>query len=124
MQATCTPVFLDAGVPPDGDAGVDAGDAGPRAGNGPVSFAADILPILRASCGPCHTTDYIAGHNIASADGAEAYGFARDLGGTTLERVNGGGMPPSCSGVPGDDGCISVQALDLIRRWTAQCSPP
>lgn len=124
MQATCTPVFLDAGVAPDG--GADAGDAGAAApaGNGPVSFAAQIRPIMQANCGPCHTTDYIAGHNIGSDDAAEAYGFAKDLGGKTLERVNGGGMPPSCAGVPGDDGCISVAALDLIRRWTAQCFPP
>jgi hypothetical protein len=136
---TCTPVFLDAGVSPEIDAGADAGDGGavdgrpfngspfngsPGVGNGPVGFAADVYPILQANCGPCHTTDYSGGHNVASSDEAEAYGFAQMIGGRLLERVNGGGMPPTCSGVPGDAGCLSVAEVDLIRRWTAQCFPP
>lgn len=126
MGAACTPVFLDAGVSSDAerDAGADAGDSGPGASNGPVGFAADIYPILQANCGPCHTTDYSGGHNVASSDEAEAYGFAQTLAGRILERVNGGGMPPTCSGVAGDPGCLSVAEVDLIRRWTAQCSPP
>lgn len=126
---TCTPVFLDAGVPPDTDAGADAGDGGPGdrgagVSNGPVGFAADVYPILQANCGPCHTTDYSGGHNVASSDEAEAYGFAQMIGGRLLQRVNGGGMPPTCSGVPGDPGCLSAAEVDLIRRWTAQCFPP
>jgi len=124
MGATCTPVFLDAGVPPDTDTGADAGDAGPGVGNGPVGFAADVYPILQAQCGPCHTTDYSGGHNVASSDEVEAYGFAQSLGGRVLARVNGGGMPPTCSGAAGDPGCLSRVDVDLIRRWTAQCFPP
>jgi len=124
MGATCTPVFLDAGVPPDTDTGADAGDAGPGVGNGPVGFAADVYPILQAQCGPCHTTDYSGGHNVASSDEVEAYGFAQSLGGRVLARVNGGGMPPTCSGLAGDPGCLSRVDVDLIRRWTAQCFPP
>ena len=122
----CTPVFLDAGVVSDAgtDAGGDAGDGGPVVSNGPVSFAADIYPIVRANCVPCHETQYSGGHNVASPDEAEAYGFAQDLKGRILERVNGGNMPPDCNGVPGDPNCISVAELDLIRRWTAQCFPP
>ncbi len=122
MELACTPVFLDAGVA--AEAGAGASDGGPGPSNGPVSFAADVYPILQANCGTCHTTDYIAGHNVASPDEAEAYGFAKDLGDTVLERVNGGGMPPTCGGVPGDPGCLSAGAVDLIRRWTAQCFPP
>jgi hypothetical protein len=53
-----------------------------------------------------------------------AYGFAQDLKGRILDRVNGGNMPPDCYGVPGDPNCISVAELDLIRRWSAQCFPP
>jgi len=124
MGATCTPVFLDAGVLPDTDTGADAGDAGPGVGNGPVGFAADVYPILQAQCGPCHTTDYSGGHNVASSDEVEAYGFAQSLGGRVLARVNGGGMPPTCSGAAGDPGCLSRVDVDLIRRWTAQCFPP
>ena len=124
MGATCTPVFLDAGVLSDTDTGADAGDAGPGVGNGPVGFAADVYPILQAQCGPCHTTDYSGGHNVASSDEVEAYGFAQSLGGRVLARVNGGGMPPTCSGAAGDPGCLSRVDVDLIRRWTAQCFPP
>jgi hypothetical protein len=122
----CTPVFLDAGVVADAgnDAGGDAGDGGPIATNGPVSFAADIYPILTANCVPCHATDYSGGHNVASPDEAEAYGFAQDLKGTILERVNGGNMPPDCYGAPGSPNCLSVAEVDLIRRWSAQCFPP
>jgi hypothetical protein len=126
MQDTCTPVFLDAGVVSDAgtDAGADAGDGGPVVSNGPVSFAADIYPIVTANCVPCHATDYSGGHNVASPDEAEAYGFAQNLRGTILERVNGGNMPPTCYGQPGDPNCLSVAEVDLIRRWSAQCYPP
>lgn len=126
MQDMCTPVFLDAGVVSDAgtDAGADAGDAGPVVSNGPVSFAADVYPILTANCVPCHATDYSGGHNVAAPDEAEAYGFAQNLKGTILEQVNSGRMPPTCLGQPGDANCLSVAEVDLIRRWSAQCYPP
>jgi hypothetical protein len=127
QEDMCTPVFLDAGVVVSDagtDAGGDAGDGGPVVSNGPVSFAADIYPIVTANCVPCHATDYSGGHNVASPDEAEAYGFAQNLGGTILERVNGGYMPPDCNGPPGDPNCLSVAQVDLIRRWSAQCFPP
>lgn len=126
MEDMCTPVFLDAGVVSDAgtDAGSDAGDGGPVASNGPVSFAADIYPIVTANCVPCHATDYSGGHNVASPDEAVAYGFAQDLKGRILERVNGGNMPPDCYGLPGSANCLSVAEVDLIRRWSAQCYPP
>src|SRR3954470_18504341 len=87
----CTPVFLDAGVVSDAgtDAGGDAGDGGPvAASNGPVGFAANIYPIVTANCVPCHATDFSGGHNVASPDEMVAYGFAQDLKGRILERVN------------------------------------
>jgi hypothetical protein len=123
---SCTPVFLDGGVVSDAgaDAG-DAGDGGPVSSNGPVSFAADIHPILRAKCVPCHETQFSGGHNVAAADVTEAYEFVKDIKGSLVDRVNGGGMPPPpiCNGVPGDPGCISVAELRLIQRWAAQCFP-
>ena len=125
MEDTCTPVFLDAGVVSDAgaaDAG-DAGDAGAVSTNGPVSFSANIYPILRSNCVPCHETLRSGGHNVAAADVNEAYGFVDDIKASLVGRVNGGGMPPDCNGVPGDPGCISVAELDLIVRWAAQCFP-
>jgi hypothetical protein len=126
MEEMCTPVFLDAGVVLDAgtDAGGDAGDGGPVVTNGPVSFAADVYPILTANCVPCHATDYSGGHNVASPDEVEAYGFAQELKGRILQRVNGGGMPLDCYGPPGSPNCLSVAEVDLIRRWSAQCFPP
>lgn len=133
MEDLCTPVFLDGGVVSGagaadaGDAGAgDAGDSGTVIANGPVTFAADIYPILRASCVPCHETIMSGGHNVAAADVNEAYSFVAELKSDFVRRVNGGGMPPppSCDGVPGDPGCISVAELNLIVRWAAQCFPP
>jgi len=126
MEDTCTPVFLDGGVVAT-DAGADAGDAadaGPVSTNGPVTFAADLHPIFRANCVPCHEDEYSGGHNVAAVDVDEAYGFVKDIKDRLVGRVNGGGMPPGCSGVAGDPGCISVAELNLIQRWAAQCFPP
>jgi hypothetical protein len=127
MEDTCTPVFLDGGVASDAgvaDAG-DAGDAGAVSNNGPVTFAADIHPIFRAKCVPCHETLTSGGHNVAAVDVDEAYGFVDGIKTGLVARVNGGGMPPApnCNGAPGDPGCISVAELDLIVRWAAQCFP-
>jgi hypothetical protein len=72
---------------------------------------------------PCHETLSLGGHNVAAADVTEAYGFVDEIGTSLVGRVNGGGMPPSCNGVAGDPGCISVAELDLIVRWAAQCFP-
>jgi hypothetical protein len=124
-EDTCNPVFLDAGVvvsDAGSDAG-DAGDAGPVSSNGAVTFSADIHPIFRANCVPCHETQFSGGHNVAAVDVNEAYGFVKDIKGVLVDRLNGGNMPPTCNGVPGDPGCISVAELNLIERWAAQCFP-
>ncbi len=127
----CVPVQPDAGV-------LDAGDAGdPDAsgdGGGPevVSFAADIQPIFAQRCGPCHTTDGYAGHNVGGADLEAAYADAVRLGQDLVGRINGGGMPPSdapppndCAdgAGPGDPGCVTVEELNRVQTWLAQCSP-
>ena len=64
-----------------------------------------------------------------------AYADAVRLGQTLIERVDGGGMPPSdapppnnCGaeggGIqPGDPGCLSVEAVALIQTWINQCFP-
>ena len=117
------------------DAGIsDAGDldASSNGGGTPgvVSFALDLRPIFVASCSPCHFNENNGGHNIASDDLAAAYAEAVDLGQTIVNRVNGGGMPPSnaeppnnCDGNPGDPGCLTVAEVELIRTWLDQCTP-
>lgn len=144
--AGCPNVILDGGFPepvnPDAgnpDAGTDAGssdagdlDASTNGGGTPgvVSFALDIRPIFVASCGPCHVDENNGGHNIASDDLAAGYIQAVELGQTIVDRVNGGGMPPSyaeppnnCDGNPGDPGCLTVAEVELIQAWLAQCTP-
>ena len=125
----CTP-STDAGSPVVTDAG-DAGDAGDvEVAPAEVSFAAQIHPILRVRCAPCHETQFEGGHNAASPDLDEAYGFSRNLGSRLTERINGGGMPPSyapppqnCDGPPGSPGCVGVEEFALIERWVGQCYP-
>ncbi|HKO90899.1 MAG TPA: hypothetical protein VJU61_07100 [Polyangiaceae bacterium] len=127
--APCVP-STDAGTPAS-DAG-DAGDAGDADVPAPavVSFETQIYPVFRARCSPCHETDYAGGHNVASPDLNEAYGFSRNLSSVVLERVNGGGMPPSyapapnnCNGPLSAPGCVTVEEYDLIQRWVGQCYP-
>jgi hypothetical protein len=131
----CVPVQPDAGELLDaGDAG-DAGDLDASSdGGGPlvVSFAADIQPIFAQRCGTCHTTDGYAGHNVGSADLEAAYADAVRLGRDLVDRINGGGMPPSnaeppndCAdgAGPGDPGCVTVEELNRVQTWLAQCSP-
>lgn len=135
-SAGCTPMSVE---PPDaGDAGVidggvlDAGDAG-DGGALPalVSFERDIRPIFAQRCGPCHVTDSNGGHNVGSADLAVAYADSVEQAQDDLiERINGGGMPPSyadppnnCDGPPGSPGCVTVEELSLIQTWIAQCFP-
>ena len=92
-------------------------DAGPPAEPVALSFERDVWPIFQANCGPCHTGLGRGGHNVGSATLAEADADARRLGATIIERLDGGGMPPTCTGVPGDPGCISVENLATIQAW-------
>lgn len=140
--SSCPSVILDGGFPepPITDAGItdagtsDAGDldASTNGGGNPgvVSFALDIRPIFVASCSPCHFDEGNGGHNVASDDLPTAYAEAVALGETLVDRVNGGGMPPSyadppnnCEGNPGDPGCLTVAEVELIQTWLDQCTP-
>lgn len=82
-----------------------------------LGFELDVWPIFQASCGPCHTGLGRGGHNVGSVTLAEADADARRLGATIIQRLDGGGMPPACTGVPGDPGCISVENLATIQAW-------
>lgn len=112
-------------------AAADVADAGPPAQepeSAPpepevaVSFAADIRPIFARRCGPCHTTEHTAGHNVGGALPG-AYADAQRLGQLLLARIDGGSMPPSCDGAPGSEGCLSVADVELVRSWLEQGLP-
>jgi hypothetical protein len=132
----CSNVLPDAGSADAGDSDAGLADAGgfDAGGDGGasspvVSFAADIHPIFVARCGPCHVSQDYANHNVGG-ELDEAYLDAVRLGEDLVDRVNGGGMPPSyaeppnnCDGNPGDPGCLTVAEVELIQTWLDQCTP-
>lgn len=83
------------------------------------SFERDLWPIFQGQCSPCHSTLGRGGHFVGSADLATAFADATRLGSTLIDRLDGGGMPPTCQGLPGDPGCISIENLALIQLWIA-----
>jgi hypothetical protein len=82
-----------------------------------TSFAADVWPIFMTNCTPCHSTLNRGGHSVGSAMLAIADADARRLGATLVERLDGGGMPQGCDGLPGDPGCIAIADLALVQLW-------
>jgi hypothetical protein len=122
---------LDAG--PDGTA-VDGGDPDASGTPGVVSFAGDIHPLFAAKCGPCHVTDFSGGHNVGG-ELTQAYADAVTISARLVQRIDGGGMPPSdapppndCGAEgrgdqPGDEGCLSVDEVALVQSWIDQCYP-
>jgi hypothetical protein len=113
------------------DAGADAGQLDASTANGVVSFAADIHPIFEAACAPCHTVANYAGHNVGG-ELDQAYEDAVRLGAMLVQRIDGGGMPPSDApepyncpdgGQPGDEGCLTVAQVALVQTWIDQCYP-
>ncbi len=120
------------------DAGLGGAGMGP-----PVSFAADIHPILLMKCAGsgCHSMDqtpYQPGHGAADVD--DAYEVTQKVGSRgqfvyerMLERVGsevpGVMMPPNyanppCNGELGTDGCLTLAEYELIQAWVAQGAPP
>jgi hypothetical protein len=82
-----------------------------------ASFELDVWPIFQTNCGPCHTELGRGGHLVGSPTLEVADADARRLGATLIERLDGGGMPPACTGVPGDPNCIAVADLATIQLW-------
>lgn len=122
----------------DSDGSSEDPDDGPE----PVTFAADIHPILQMKCSGagsgCHAVDQAPiqpGH--AAADVDAAYEATQEVGTTgapiyerILARVTNEAamMPPDyanppCSGMIGAPGCLSEAELELIEAWIAQGTP-
>ncbi|HWO12931.1 MAG TPA: hypothetical protein VNN80_25705 [Polyangiaceae bacterium] len=123
----------------DGSAGAGADEPEPD----PVSFAADVHPILLQKCAgsSCHSVSmgpFRPGH--AAADVNEAYAATQQTGlmqqpvyRRMLARASSADptlvMPPSwatppCDGAVGTPGCLSEDELALIDAWVAQGAPP
>src|SRR5687767_4208763 len=113
--------------------------ANPPSGPEPVTFTADIHPILLAKCGTsgfCHdgSTSALPAHGAADVQVAYDATQATGLGSERvyqliLTRLSTDNpdlmMPPSyadppCSGVVGAPGCITEAELALIEEWIAQ----
>ena len=127
------------------DPGSDGGGAaaGGAGSAEPVSFAADIHPILLAKCSGsrCHGMPmgpFLPGHAAADSDMAYAATQQEGLNGQAvyeriLARVSSTDpaqmMPPPfatppCEGAIGAPGCLTEDELGLIQAWVAQGAPP
>ena len=109
-----------------------AGSGVAGAQDGALSFAGDVLPILRADCGDCHA--YFL--PFASDDPQESYEVATEQTSydgmdqprydVIVARALDGSMPPQCGGgAPGSStDCITEQDLQIIRDWVDSGDPP
>jgi hypothetical protein len=123
-----------------GTAGAAAAGAGGAAGslgtagsmgmavNGPVSFASDVWPILRANCSSvaCHGEgSFLPKH--AQADVDLAYAEAKPVADRIAGRVSGELtpiMPQFCGPAPGLGTCLSLEEVAIIQAWNDQGAPP
>lgn len=118
----------------------DDGDRDEPSGPEPVTFTADIHPILQLKCGGsgCHDGDQapiLPGHG--AVDVQEAYDATQATGAMAqpvYERIvarvtsEDAMMPPNfanppCSGMIGAPGCITEAELALIEAWIEQGTP-
>jgi hypothetical protein len=88
----------------------------------PISFLADVRPILLDNCGRCHASGSLP--NFASASADSSYAVALRESEEILEELEEGAMPAdTCSGAPGSRGCVSLAEFELIRDWVEAGAP-
>jgi hypothetical protein len=95
----------------------------------PVTYAANVKPILAAHCAPCHTQFMSGGANFASsyADSQlnSYYCPGKTKGACTIVRIKEGSMPQGagCTGNPATDAgnaaCLSAAEQSIIQAWIA-----
>ena len=110
---------------------------------GAVTYTRDVQPILMAKCAPCHTTQGLGNHNIASnyADvntDIESFGsfgcwdgpnmdIPKKLGECALILIMNGRMPMAAgcgSPMPLDpNACVSADQQAVIAAWVAAGMP-
>jgi len=91
----------------------------------PLSFEADIRPVLTLKCGKCHSDNVQKGGlNLSSVEGilhggesGEAAVAAKVEDSLLWTMIDGGDMPPA--GQPS----LTTDERELIRRWIAAGSP-
>jgi len=91
----------------------------------PLSFEADIRPVLTLKCGKCHSDNVQKGGlNLSSVAGirhggesGEAAVAAKVEDSLLWTMIDGGDMPPA--GQPS----LTTDERELIRRWIAAGSP-
>jgi hypothetical protein len=127
------------------DAGGGSGGSGGGGGGsgGGVTWTRDIKPILEAKCAPCHTTQGLGAHNIATtyADvhklavsvdappGCFKDGFERmmpkTMGECALAAIMDGWMPMAagCFNTPRPAECVTLAEQDKVAAWVAAGMP-
>src|SRR5690606_18044304 len=80
----------------------------------PISFAADVAPILEVYCATCHAS----GAAQAPVRDFASYEVAVELADTVIARMTSGQMPPAGSPQP------SYGDVDIVRRWHRSGNAP
>lgn len=121
------------GAPSTGGGGMAAAGSSGSGGattvgdDGPLSFASDVWPILKANCGnvSCHGDgSFLPQH--AHSDVNVAYEEAEPVADLIAGRVSGQLMPimpQFCGPAPGLGECLSVAEVQLIQAWVAAGAP-
>jgi hypothetical protein len=108
-----------------------------------VTYTKDVQPILVAKCGPCHTVETMANHNIATSYAdvnklVESFDFGvcwndteqtmpKKVGECALLLINSGQMPyqAGCGGQTPlkPEMCLSAAQKAVVAAWVASGMP-
>ena len=117
--------------------------SGGGGGGGGVTYTKDVQPILMAKCAPCHTTEGLGAHNIATTyddvhdpvqsldapAGCFKDGFdktmPKTMGECALAAIMEGWMPMAmgCFNTPRPAACVTLAEQDVIAAWVAAGMP-
>jgi len=121
----------------------DASGSGGGGGGGGVTYTEDVQPILLAKCAPCHTTDGLGAHNIATTyadvhkpvmsvdapsgcfkDGVDKT-MPKTMGECALVAIMEGWMPMAmfCANMPRPPECVTLAQQEVIAAWVAAGMP-
>jgi peroxiredoxin len=111
--------------PSPGDGEVAGGPAGSRSDRTlaePVTYAADVAPILQARCVPCHRPGQVAPFPLLTFE------HARRWATSIAEVLSDGRMPPWNAdrryGRFSNDPSLTPREHEVLRSWVEQGAPP